>query len=76
MRFDVRAVPPGAFSAWANGVRRSGVALDREAYAALAQPSKNLAPFAFGAVRPQLFEAIVQQTLPPAPGRPATDGES
>jgi cytochrome o ubiquinol oxidase subunit 2 len=69
MRFDVRAVVPDAYAKWLADTKASGGApLDMAAYAELTKPSKNLRPATYGAVAPQLFEAIVNQMVPDVPG--------
>jgi cytochrome o ubiquinol oxidase subunit 2 len=68
MRFSVRSVPPADFTAWAQGQRGAGPQLDRAAFAALARPSQNTPPAAYGGVDPTLFQAIATQAIPPGPG--------
>ena len=68
MQFVVRAVPAAAFAAWATGVRGHGPALDARGYAALARQSQAVKPFTYGAVQNGVFDAVVRQVLPPAPG--------
>ncbi|WP_363629168.1 COX aromatic rich motif-containing protein [Mesorhizobium sp.] len=41
---------------------------DAGAYRELARQSQDVAPFAFSHVQPGLFDAVVRQYLPPAPG--------
>jgi cytochrome o ubiquinol oxidase subunit 2 len=51
--------------------------LDANAYAELTKQSMNVIPFTYGAIDPSLFQAIVTQAVPPAPGpqggRPSPD---
>jgi cytochrome o ubiquinol oxidase subunit 2 len=68
MQFTVRAVPAADFAAWAAGARGRGPALDGHGYAALAQQSQAVKPYTYGAVANGVFDAVVRQTLPPAPG--------
>ena len=68
MKFDVQALPPAQFAAWAAGTRGKGPQLDRAGYDALARESKAVTPYSYGAVMPGLFDAIVLQTIPPAAG--------
>ena len=68
MHFDVRAVSPTQFAAWAGQTRRAGPVLDAADYAALAKQSSNVTPFTYRDVSPDLFEHIVQQHLAPGPG--------
>jgi cytochrome o ubiquinol oxidase subunit 2 len=68
MQFHLDAVSPAAFSSWAAGARAGGPALDTPGYQALARQSQAVKPFTYRAVQPALFEAVVRQQLPPAPG--------
>ena len=63
MRFVVRAVSDEEFGAWVASARMSGPPLDAAGYAALARPSKYVAPLAFGAVDPGLFAKIAGQSM-------------
>jgi cytochrome o ubiquinol oxidase subunit 2 len=66
MEFNVNAVSPQQFAAWANGARGSGPALDARNYALLAQPSSYVKPMTFSNVIPGLFEAIATGKKPSA----------
>ncbi len=69
MHFAVRALDAPAFAAWVASTRSQGGApLDAAGYAALARQSVNHPPTRFAAVAPDLFDRIVDQTLPPGPG--------
>ncbi|AGB44984.1 cytochrome o ubiquinol oxidase subunit II [Mesorhizobium australicum WSM2073] len=68
MNFSVTAVSPDAFTRWTSSLRGGGGVLNADAYRELARQSTNLPPASFGHVQPGLFEAVVQQTLPPGPG--------
>src|SRR5215471_20691794 len=68
MNFTVRAVPKDAFAQWVATARQSGSALDRTSYLALCQQSSNVRPFTFRSVDANLFNAVVNQQLPPCPG--------
>jgi len=68
MNFVTRAVPNDAFAQWVAGARQTGSALDRTSYLALCQQSSNVRPFTYGTVDATLFNAIVNQQLPPCPG--------
>ena len=68
MHFDVQAVSPAQFAAWADQTRSAGPPLDEPAYAALAKQSTNVSPFTYRAVSTDLFEHIVQQRVAPGPG--------
>jgi cytochrome o ubiquinol oxidase subunit 2 len=68
MHFDVQAVPADQFAAWIDAARKPGPSLDAASYAELARQSRNVTPFTFSAVEPDLFERVVTQHLPPGPG--------
>jgi cytochrome o ubiquinol oxidase subunit II len=68
MHFEVRAVAPDAYAKWLAGTKSAGGALDEAGYAELANPSKNLKTATYGSVAPNLFEAIINQTVPDVPG--------
>lgn len=74
MHFVLRAVPQDAFDSWVAGARRSGPALDRAGYMALAKPSEGVSPYTYRAVEPGLFEAVATQKIPPGPGSSAEGG--
>jgi cytochrome o ubiquinol oxidase subunit 2 len=60
MRFAVDAVSAGEFARWADTVQRStGPQLEAQTYAELARPSRAVAPLAYRAVDPDLFNGIV-----------------
>jgi len=75
MRFNTDAVPPAAFDAWVTQTRQRGKVLDQAAYDSLAVPSENVAPLAYRAVAPGLFNAILMRSEPytkdPTPPAPA-----
>jgi cytochrome o ubiquinol oxidase subunit II len=73
MAFDVRAVTPEEFSAWAaaTSASASGPVLDEGAYRKLLMQTQNLKPYTYRAVARDLFGDIVSQRLPPGEG-PAT----
>jgi len=68
MHFDVRAVTAAAFAAWAEQTRRAGPVLDAASYATLAKQTRNVTPFTYRDVGPDLFEQIVERRLAPGPG--------
>ncbi|MBV8682204.1 MAG: COX aromatic rich motif-containing protein [Caulobacteraceae bacterium] len=68
MRFEVAGVSPAQFDAWVAATRGRGPALDETGYRALLKQSSDLKPYAYGSVAPGLFDAIVQQKLPPGEG--------
>lgn len=65
MNFKVHAVPAHQFAAWTQGARGRGPTLDGAGYAELSRPSSSVRPMTYGAVAPNLFDAIVgNQALP------------
>ena len=68
MQFIVHAVPPAQFANWAARVRATGPLLDGPGYRMLSRQSKAVRPYTYRAVAPRLFDAVVRQELPPAPG--------
>src|SRR5580704_6853371 len=63
MRFAVDAVPAQQFEQWAASTRDHGPTLDAQSYADLAKPSEAVTPFTYGAVSPDLFNAITSSTM-------------
>ena len=59
MRFTVDAITDDRFAHWVSQARETGTALDTQAYADLAKPSKAVAPFTYRTVAPDLFNGIV-----------------
>jgi cytochrome o ubiquinol oxidase subunit II len=68
MRFEVQAVSPQRFAAWAAATRGAGPVLDEAAYRGLLRQSQNVSPCTYGSVQEGLFDAIVLQKLPPGEG--------
>jgi cytochrome o ubiquinol oxidase subunit 2 len=68
MRFTVRAVPRQDFEDWIAHARSAGNPLDRETYIGLSQPGALKGPSTYRDVESELFEGIVSQRIPPAPG--------
>jgi cytochrome o ubiquinol oxidase subunit 2 len=68
MQFNTRAVSPEAFGEWTRTAAQAGASLDRETYAALAQPSSNVAPATYRLADSKLFDLIATRALPPSPG--------
>lgn len=68
MAFEVHALTPAKFAAWAQQSQGRGAVLDDAAYRALLQQSQNVAPYTFGSVRAGLFADVVMQKLPPGEG--------
>jgi cytochrome o ubiquinol oxidase subunit 2 len=63
MRFVVDAVPAQQFEQWVVSTRDSGPTLDAQSYADLAKPSEAVAPFTYGAVSPDLFNAVMSSAM-------------
>ncbi len=75
MRFEARVLPPDAYAKWVSDAKAAGATLDAATYAQLAKQRGNVSPTTYGSIDPKLFDAIVNQTAPPAqgaPGAPAT----
>jgi len=72
MNFEVEALPPEEFATWTAAQRNAGGVLNAAAYQELARQSIDEPVRVFGHVQPGLFDAIVRQTLPPAPRPLAT----
>ena len=69
MEFKVEALPKEEFAAWVEETRKGAAAtLNSQTYQDLAKQSMNIAPFAYSAVEPDLFDKVVKQLLPPGPG--------
>jgi cytochrome o ubiquinol oxidase subunit 2 len=68
MHFGVSVVPADAYAKWLVDAKATGPTLDISAYAALAKPSKAVAPATYSAFAPGLFDSIVSETASPAPG--------
>jgi cytochrome o ubiquinol oxidase subunit 2 len=71
MHFDVHVVPSDQFSKWARDAASANETLDEHGYQELAKPSMNNPPAIYRLADPDLFNAIVTQKLPPAPGAQA-----
>ena len=72
MRFNVDAVPAEEFARWVDAARNAGPALDAQAYADLAKPSKAVVPFTYRAVASDLFNHIVSAVMQPNVAAPLT----
>lgn len=68
MNFAVHSVPPVQFAAWAAKTRNSGPVLGARAYFQLSRQSQNVKPYTYRAVMPGLFQSLISERLPPAPG--------
>jgi cytochrome o ubiquinol oxidase subunit 2 len=66
MEFNVQAVSPQQFAAWAQAAHGAPLALDAPAYAQLSKPTSYVKPMTYSNVAPGLFDAIATgHTLPP-----------
>jgi cytochrome o ubiquinol oxidase subunit 2 len=63
MHFVVDAIPAQQFEQWVASTRGNGPTLDAQSYADLAKPSEAVAPFTYGAVSPDLFNAITNSAM-------------
>jgi cytochrome o ubiquinol oxidase subunit 2 len=70
MAFDLHAVTPEQFSAWATAASDSGPVLDEAAYRNLLTQSQNVTPYTYRSVQRDLYGDIVSQRLPPGEGPP------
>jgi cytochrome o ubiquinol oxidase subunit 2 len=70
MEFNVYAVSPQQFAAWAGQSRASGQVLDANSYVQLAKPSSYVKPMTFSNVDPRLFGAIAMGHAPRPPQLP------
>lgn len=61
MGFAVDAVAPTAFDQWVGATRAAGPVLDTATYARLAAQEATMAPLAFRAVQPGLYDSVVAQ---------------
>ena len=68
MHFDLHAVPAAEFETWVTNTRGVGPTLDAKSYADLAKQSIKVTPFTYRDADPALFNKIVTQEIPPAPG--------
>jgi cytochrome o ubiquinol oxidase subunit 2 len=68
MHFLMRAVPQDAFTHWVATAQANGPALDRAGYAQLAQQSRDVEPFTYRSVDPNLFHAVATREIAAAPG--------
>ncbi|MGB7177690.1 MAG: ubiquinol oxidase subunit II [Xanthobacteraceae bacterium] len=68
MRFSVRALPSDLYQKWLTEAKAGDSALDMPAYAQLAKQSIVTKPMTYRAVDPHLFDAVVGETAPAAPG--------
>lgn len=68
MAFDMQAVSPAQFSAWAAKARAYGPALDDASYRGLLKQSQDMKPYTYRTVQTGLFDDILSLKLPPGDG--------
>ena len=76
MGFKVDALPPAQFASWARSAQGSALKLDAAGYAKLSKPTSYVKPVTYGAVAPDLFDAIVANRAPMQPLREGTSQRS
>ena len=74
MHFEVRALDAADFAGWVEATRRDGPVLDAGSYAELAKQSIKVSPYIYRDADPELFQRIVSQQIPPAPGPKGSGG--
>jgi cytochrome o ubiquinol oxidase subunit 2 len=68
MNFEMQAVSPDEFAAWTSATSTGGPRLDDASYRTLLQQTENVKPYTYRAVQAGLFDAILEQKLPPGDG--------
>jgi len=68
MRFRIRGVPAGQFSAWVASAKATGRTLDTPTYLQLVKPSEKVPPMLFAAAQPDLYRRILERCV--EPGKP------
>ncbi len=68
MNFEAHVVSPEDFANWGRTGAASSPNLDADSYGELSYQSINVKPATFKLADPALFQSIVTQKLPPAPG--------
>jgi cytochrome o ubiquinol oxidase subunit II len=68
MNFEMQAVSPDEFAAWTTATSTGGPKLDDASYRTLLQQTENVKPYTYRAVQAGLFDAILEQKLPPGDG--------
>jgi cytochrome o ubiquinol oxidase subunit 2 len=68
MNFEMQAVSPDEFAAWTSATSTGGPQLDDASYRTLLQQTENVKPYTYRAVQAGLFDAILEQKLPPGDG--------
>jgi cytochrome o ubiquinol oxidase subunit 2 len=68
MNFELQAVSPDEFAAWSTATSTGGPKLDDTSYRTLLQQTENVKPYTYRAVQAGLFDAILEQKLPPGAG--------
>jgi cytochrome o ubiquinol oxidase subunit 2 len=72
MHFEVHALAPQDFTSWVNATRATGPTLDTASYTDLAKQGSSVTPFTYRQTAEGIFDDIVSQKLPPAPGPQAS----
>ena len=65
MEFNVQAVSPQQFAAWAQSAHSSSSVLDGRAYSELSKPTSYVKPLTYSNVAPGLFDTIATGHTPP-----------
>ncbi|MEZ2223499.1 ubiquinol oxidase subunit II [Rhizobium sp. RCC_161_2] len=68
MQFEVESLPDADFETWMKRAQGTDLTLDRDAYGKLVQQTERVRPATYRLAYPGLFNAIVQQAIPPGPG--------
>jgi cytochrome o ubiquinol oxidase subunit II len=68
MNFEMQAVSSDEFAAWTTATSTGGPKLDEASYRTLLQQTENVKPYTYRAVQAGLFDAILEQKLPPGDG--------
>ena len=68
MNFEMQALSPDEFAAWTTATSTGGPQLDDASYRTLLQQTENVKPYTYRAVQAGLFDAILEQKLPPGDG--------
>ena len=72
--FKVQAMNAADFAGWVEAARKDGPVLDRASYAELAKQGITDHPYTYRDTDPELFQRIVSQQIPPAPGPKGSGG--
>lgn len=66
MRFETRATSEARFSEWVRETQSTGLTLDQDTYATLAQPSKQVAQTTYRLTDPGLFDSVIARYMHPS----------